>query len=319
MLHQIQDGQRLSRRQLLATGAAVGMFGPSLLAHGARAAVPDGEVLTGSHWGAFHAKVQGGRFVAIRPWEKDPHPSAQLPGVMDSVYAPTRIKYPMVRRAFLEKGPGVDVASRGSGDFVRVSWDKALDLVASELKRVEQKYGPAATYAGSYGWMSPGRLHNCQTLLRRMMNLKGGFVNSSGDYSTGAAQIIMPHVLGTLEVYEQQTVWPVVTASTELLVIWGADPVVTNQIQLWRRRSWRVRRAGGVQGDGQEGALHRSDKDRDVRIHGRRVDRTTAADRCGADAGHRTHAVYREAAQREVPEGLHGRLRQVPAVSARSG
>jgi trimethylamine-N-oxide reductase (cytochrome c) len=230
MLHQIQDGQRLSRRQLLATGAAVGMFGPSLLAHGARAAVPDGEVLTGSHWGAFHAKVQGGRFVAIRPWEKDPHPSAQLPGVMDSVYAPTRIKYPMVRRAFLEKGPGVDVAGRGSSDFVRVSWDKALDLVASELKRVEQKYGPAATYAGSYGWMSPGRLHNCQTLLRRMMNLKGGFVNSSGDYSTGAAQIIMPHVLGTLEVYEQQTVWPVVTASTELLVIWGADPVVTNQI-----------------------------------------------------------------------------------------
>jgi trimethylamine-N-oxide reductase (cytochrome c) len=206
------------------------MFGPSLLTHGARAAVPDGEVLTGSHWGAFHAKQQGGRFVALRPWEKDPHPSAQLPGVMDSVYAPARIKYPMVRRAFLEKGPGVDVASRGSGDFVRVSWDKAIDLVATELKRVEQKYGPAATYAGSYGWMSPGRLHNCQTLLRRMMNLKGGFVNSSGDYSTGAAQIIMPHVLGTLEVYEQQTVWPVVTASTDLLVIWGADPVVTNQI-----------------------------------------------------------------------------------------
>ena len=209
MLHQIQDIHGLSRRQLLATGAAAGLFGPSLLAHGARAAVPDGEVLTGSHWGAFRAKVQGGRFVTIRPWEKDPHPSAQLPGVMESVYAPSRIKYPMVRRTFLEKGPGVDVASRGSDDFVRVSWDKALDLVASELKRVEQKYGPAATYAGSYGWMSPGRLHNCQTLLRRMMNLKGGFVNSSGDYSTGAAQIIMPHVLGTLEVYEQQTVWQI--------------------------------------------------------------------------------------------------------------
>ena len=106
MLHHMQDAQRLSRRQLLATGAAAGMFGPSLLAHGARAAVPDGEVLTGSHWGAFHAKVQGGRFVAIRPWEKDPHPSAQLPGVMDSVYAPTRIKYPMVRRTFPGKGTG---------------------------------------------------------------------------------------------------------------------------------------------------------------------------------------------------------------------
>ena len=57
--------------------------------------------------------------------------------------------------------------SRGSGDFVRVSWDKALDLVADELQRVEKNYGPAGTFAGSYGWMSPGSLHNCQTLLRR--------------------------------------------------------------------------------------------------------------------------------------------------------
>ncbi len=220
----------LPRRQLLASAAVAGLFGPSLLTQSARAAGADGEVLTGSHWGAFHAKVQGGRFVAIRPWEKDPHPTAQLPGVMDSVYSPTRIKYPMVRRAFLEKGPGADVASRGSGDFVRVTWDKALDLVVAELQRVEQKYGPTGTFAGSYGWMSPGRLHNCQTLLRRMMNLKGGFVNSSGDYSTGASQIIMPHVVGSLEVYEQQTVWPVVAQNTELLVIWGADPITTNQI-----------------------------------------------------------------------------------------
>jgi trimethylamine-N-oxide reductase (cytochrome c) len=223
----------MQRRHLLASAAGVGavsLFGPLLLTSGTHAASADGEVLTGSHWGVFYAKVQGGRFVAIRPWEKDPHPTAQLPGVMDSVYSPTRIKYPMVRRAFLDKGPGADVTGRGSADFVRVDWDKALDLVTAELKRVEQKYGPTGTFAGSYGWMSPGRLHNCQTLLRRMMNLKGGFVNSSGDYSTGASQIIMPHVVGSLEVYEQQTVWPVVTQNTELLVIWGADPIVTNQI-----------------------------------------------------------------------------------------
>ena len=73
----------LPRRQLLASAAVAGLFGPSLLTQSARAAGADGEVLTGSHWGAFHAKVQGGRFVAIRPWEKDPHPTAQLPGVMD--------------------------------------------------------------------------------------------------------------------------------------------------------------------------------------------------------------------------------------------
>jgi trimethylamine-N-oxide reductase (cytochrome c) len=225
--------QALSRRRLLASGVALGtsgLFGPSLLISGARSAVPDGEVLTGSHWGAFRAKVQGGRFVAIQPWEKDPHPSAQLTGVMDSVYSPTRIKYPMIRRAWLEKGPGAEVGTRGNGDFVRVPWDRALDLVAAELKRVEQKFGPGAIFAGSYGWKSAGKMHNCRTLVRRMMNLNGGFVNYTGDYSTGASQVIMPHVVGGLEVYEQQTVWPVVVENTELLVIWGADPITTNQI-----------------------------------------------------------------------------------------
>jgi trimethylamine-N-oxide reductase (cytochrome c) len=236
----------LNRRAFLRYGAALGALGfaaPSLLASGARAATaPDGEVLTGSHWGAFRAKVEGGRWVSMKPWEKDPAPSHQLPGVMDSVYSPTRIQFPVVRRAYLEKGPGADPDSRGTGDFVRVSWDQAIDLVAKELTRVEKTYGPAATFAGSYGWMSPGRLHNCQSLLRRMMNLKGNFVNASGDYSTGAAQIIMPHVLGTLEVYEQQTTWPIVVDKTELMVFWGADPVKTNQI------AWSIGDHGGYEG-----------------------------------------------------------------------
>lgn len=241
------DGRaNLSRRSFLNYSAAIGalgLVGPSLLSRGARAATAaNGEVLTASHWGAFRAKVEGGRFTAIRPWEKDPAPSHQLAGVMDSVYSPTRIRYPMVRRAFLEKGPGADVESRGKGDFVRVSWDQALDLVVKELKRVEQSYGPAATFAGSYGWKSAGKLHNCQSLLRRMMNLKGSFVNSSGDYSTAASQIIMPHVVGTLEVYEQQTVWPVVVKNTELMVFWGADPVTTNQI------GWVIPDHGGYEG-----------------------------------------------------------------------
>src|SRR6187402_1685900 len=96
----------LTRRTLLqsAIGAgALGLSGTSLLRQGARAAsVPDGEVFTGSHWGAFRMKVKDGRIVGIRPWEKDPHPSVALDGVLDAVYSPTRIRYPMVRRAFLE-------------------------------------------------------------------------------------------------------------------------------------------------------------------------------------------------------------------------
>ena len=240
------SGLRPSRRDFLYGTAAAGIFGamaPSVLAPGAvEAAVANGEVLTGSHWGAFKATVEGGRWTGVRGWENDPYPSHQIEGVLDSVYSPTRIKYPLVRRAFLEKGPGAAVEDRGKDDFVRVPWDQALDLVTGELQRVEETYGPAGTYAGSYGWKSPGKLHNCQSLMRRMLNLKGSFVNSSGDYSTGASQIIMPHVMGTLEVYEQQTVWPVIVENTDLLVFWGADPMVTNQI------GWIIPDHGGIAG-----------------------------------------------------------------------
>ena len=31
----------------------------------------------------------------------------------------------------------------------------------------------------------------------------------------------MPHVVGSIEVYEQQTVWPVVLDQTELVVLWA--------------------------------------------------------------------------------------------------
>ncbi|MFD0980319.1 trimethylamine-N-oxide reductase TorA [Tropicimonas aquimaris] len=225
----------ISRRGVLKGATALGALGllaPSAWVNPARAAIADGEVLTGSHWGAFYAKVEGGKWVDVRPWEGDPHPSHQLPGIMDSVMSPTRIQYPMVRRAFLEEGPGAKPETRGMNDFVRVTWDEALELVTGELKRVSDTYGPTGIFGGSYGWKSSGKLHNCQSLLRRMLNvgLNGAFVNSSGDYSTGASQIIMPHVMGTLEVYEQQTVWPVVVESTDLLVFWGADPVRTNQI-----------------------------------------------------------------------------------------
>ncbi len=228
---------KLKRRDFLKSTAFAGgalLVSPSLMAQAAKGAAGDGIYTNASHWGAFKATIKDGKWVGTSPWENDPKPSHQLEGVMDLAFSPTRIKYPMVRRAFLEKGKDADRTTRGQDDFVRVSWDQALELVAAELKRVEEERGPAATFAGSYGWKSSGKLHNCRTLLHRLMNLKGGYVNHTGDYSTGASQVIMPHVMGTLEVYEQQTVWPVIAEHTELLVFWGADPMKTSQI------SWLV-------------------------------------------------------------------------------
>ncbi len=116
----------VSRRRFLQGAAAlgaVGMAGPSLLTKGALAQSASKGTISASHWGAFRGHSEDGRLTELTPWENDPFPSPQLPGVLDSIYSPTRIKYPMVRRAWLEQGPGADPEGRGTGDFVRVSWD----------------------------------------------------------------------------------------------------------------------------------------------------------------------------------------------------
>ncbi|CAH2602679.1 Dimethyl sulfoxide/trimethylamine N-oxide reductase [Rhodovastum atsumiense] len=229
----VAHGPGLTRRDLLAGTAAseaIAWLGAGLAPMTATAAPADGEVLTGSHWGAFYGKVENGRFVSARPWEGDPAPSHQLPGVQDVVYSPSRIRHPVVRRAWLEKGPGAAPDSRGTNDFVRITWDRALDLVAGELRRVQEEHGPWAVYGGSLGWKSSGKAHDCVAWLQRLLNLSGGFVGRSGSYSTGALTVIMPHVVGSQDYTEQQTPYPVILQHSDLVVFWGCDLLNNDQI-----------------------------------------------------------------------------------------
>ena len=149
--------------------------------------------------------MQDGKMVGVQPVQDDPYPNELITMAPYQVHAENRIKYPMVRKSWLEGGPGSRTELRGRDEWVRVSWDKATELVCNEIVRLQKDHGPQSIYAGSYGWKSVGMLHNSRTLLQRLMNLTGGFLGYAGDYSTGAAQVIMSHVVGSMEVYEQQT------------------------------------------------------------------------------------------------------------------
>lgn len=190
-----------------------------------------GVTMTASHWGVARVHVNGGKIERLEPIEEDLSPSLQLQSFGRQPYNSARIRYPMVRKSFLEKGHKAGGKGRGAEPFVRVSWDKALDLVASELKRVTKAYGPKSIFAGSYGWMSPGAIGNARNLLQRALNVSvGGFTGVLGDYSTGCAQVILPYVIGSNGVYEQVTSWDLIADKCELVVLWGCDPSVTDDI-----------------------------------------------------------------------------------------
>ncbi len=224
----------VSRRSLLKGFTALGagtLLAPSLLrsAYAATSGgLPDGDVVTGSHFGISVATVKDGRVVGVRPHEADLVPVKQAETLADWIYSPARIKYPMVRKDFLKNGAKSDRTERGKGEFVRVSWDEALDLVTSELKRVKETYGNGAIFGGSYGWKTPSLLHNCFNNLYRMLNLHGGFVDDVQTYSTGAIRVIMPYVIGTS--YYDSSTWPSIIENTEQIVFWGSDPAKCSRI-----------------------------------------------------------------------------------------
>ena len=116
-----------------------------------------------SHWGAFDVQLDGGRVAGVTPFQHDHDPSPLLESIPGSVHAGNRVLRPMVRLGWLEHGPGAAGEGRGADPYVPVSWDEALDLVASELERVRSTFGAEAIFGGSYGWSSAGRFHHAKT------------------------------------------------------------------------------------------------------------------------------------------------------------
>ncbi|WP_337191760.1 molybdopterin-dependent oxidoreductase [Nocardioides flavescens] len=182
-------------------------------------------VETSAHWGSYLAEVSDdGEVVGVRPHEGD-ELSPATGNVAAAHRHPSRVARPAVRRAWLEHGPGPDEGRGAPGsEYVEVGWDEALDLVATELARVRREHGDDAVFGGSYGWGSAGRLHHAQSQVHRFLNLTGGYVRSVADYSRGASQVLLPHLVGAAAAADVRTrpvSWAQIAEHTDLLVTFG--------------------------------------------------------------------------------------------------
>lgn len=174
-----------------------------------------------SHWGVFTARWEGERLV-VAPHSGDPDPNELIQNFPTALRHKARIDRPYVRRGWLERGPGKD-DRRGSDEYVAVSWDEAVELVAKELERVRRDLGPEAIFGGSYGWSSAGRFHHAQSQVHRFLNTcAGGYVRSVNSYSSGAASVILPHVIGNFEEATRKNVsWDEIVEHTEVVLAFG--------------------------------------------------------------------------------------------------
>lgn len=182
------------------------------------------------HWGTYRVKTAEGAITAIEPVEWDRNPSLIGQSLVDGVGGPSRIRRPSVRLGYLKHGRD-SRQGRGKEPFVEVSWETALALVADELSRVKKTYGNQAFYAGSYGWSSAGRFHHAQSQLHRFFNQLGGYTASTNTYSLAAAERLLPHIIGDLDVLQKQhTHWASLADHCEMFVAFGGLPLRNAQV-----------------------------------------------------------------------------------------
>ena len=238
LTHVLQD-TLLSRRTFLKWSAAIG--GTAALVSGgldlglkvvetAQAApAKEGKWVTAACWhncGGHRclnkAYVVDG--VVVRQKTDDTHPdSPDFPqnrgcsrgrSQRHQAFGADRIKYPMKRKNW-EPGGGKKEL-RGKDEWVRISWDEALTIVANEIIRIQAKYGP-------------GSIVSMGSEINRTLTLFGGYTDVWGSTSWGTWLDSGP-ILGlgdglTITSHNDR----IDMRNSQVIVIWGENPAWSTQ------------------------------------------------------------------------------------------
>lgn len=129
----------------------------------------------------------------------------------ERLYHPDRLKYPMKR-----------IGKRGEGKFERISWDEATDIIAGELKRITEKYGPEARYI-NYGTGIRGVLGERDFFKRLLTVYGGGYLNFLNSYSSACTKVATPYTFGTINTGSSRDNW----LYSKLIILWGHNPAET--------------------------------------------------------------------------------------------
>jgi anaerobic selenocysteine-containing dehydrogenase len=124
------------------------------------------------------------------------------------VYGPERLLYPLQK-----------IGKRGEGEFKRISWEQALDLIYKKLKNLREQYGPESVlYYNRFANL--GVVKNCAYSFWYQF---GGFTSTYGGLCDSAAQEAINLTYGEVKHNRISDL-----ENSKLIILWGSNPAYTN-------------------------------------------------------------------------------------------
>jgi len=146
------------------------------------------------------------------------------------VNSPNRVMYPLKRVDWDPNGER-NPQNRGISKYERISWDEATDLIASEIRRIVDKYGPSAIIAQADGHAETKVVHAPHGCNRRLLDLMGGYTLQSRNPDSwegwywGAKHVWGCEPLG--KGAYQSNILPDIAEHTQMMLFPGCDPETT--------------------------------------------------------------------------------------------
>ncbi|MGI5939247.1 MAG: molybdopterin-dependent oxidoreductase [Thermoleophilia bacterium] len=145
-------------------------------------------------------------------------------------FSPNRIKYPLKRVDWNPQGER-NPQNRGKSTYQRISWDEATDIIAAEIRRVHEQYGPLGVLVQGDGHGECLTIHTPHGHSAHLLDLMGGFTqqvrnpDSWEGWYWGAKHVWGQGFQGMMS--PANNLIKDITEHSELLLFWGGDPETT--------------------------------------------------------------------------------------------
>jgi len=208
------------------------------------------KLTNGTQGGPVFVYVQDGRIIRITPMEFDDSDAASwvikargkeftpprkttvspfTAAMRSMIYSDNRNLYPMKRVDFDPNG-NRNCTKRGESGYERISWDEAIDIVTSEIKRIKREYGAAgilSTPSSHHMWGNIGYRHSAYLRFLDFIGYTAADHNPDSWEGWHWGAMHMYGNSGRLGNPEQYDLLEDALNNTEMIVFWSSDPDAT--------------------------------------------------------------------------------------------